>query len=80
MRINYLVNRMQQSTSWEANNHSASLQILRLLRNPKVHYRVHNSPSSIPNLSQMNPLQNFLPYFPKIRSTVIIPSTPMSSE
>jgi hypothetical protein len=33
---------MKQS-SWEANSHSASQEILSLFRNPKVHYRVHKS-------------------------------------
>jgi hypothetical protein len=32
---------MEQSRSSEANNHSASQEILHLLWNPKVHYHVH---------------------------------------
>jgi len=50
------------------------------LRNPKVHYRVHNSPSLVPILGHMNSFQNFPPYFPKIHSHIMLPSTSRSSE
>jgi hypothetical protein len=69
---------MEQSPSWEANNnHSASQEILRLLWNPKVHNRVHNSPSLVPILSQINSAHTFPPYFPKIHSNIILPTTPI---
>jgi len=51
-----------------------------LLWNPKALYRVHKSPSLLPIRSKMNPVHIFLPYFPKIHSSVIVPSTLMSSE
>jgi len=71
---------MDQSRTWKANSHSASKEMPRLLKNLKVHYRVHNSPLAVHKLSQMSPVHPFPHYFPKINSSIIIPSTSMSSE
>ena len=46
----------EQSPSWEPNRFSASQEILRVLLNPKDHYRVHNSPPPVPILNQFNPI------------------------
>jgi hypothetical protein len=70
---------MEQSP-WEINSHSASQDISCLLCNQKVHYRVNNSPPMVPILSQMNPVHIFTPYFPKIHSNIILPSTPRCTE
>jgi hypothetical protein len=45
---------------------TAIQEITCLVWNPKVHNRVHKSPQPVPVLNQINPNQNFSPYFPKI--------------
>jgi hypothetical protein len=50
-----LTNYTEQSPSWEANSHSANQEISRLLRNLKLHQRVHKRPALVSVLSQMHP-------------------------
>jgi hypothetical protein len=48
-------------------------------QNPKVHHRIHNSPPSVPNLSQVNALPPQA-NLPTIHSNPNLPSMPQPSK
>ena len=57
IKLTYLLTHsMVQSPSWAANWFAASQEILRISRNPKVHYRTHKRPPLVPILGQPNPV------------------------
>ena len=54
-------NSIWQKPFWESNSFSASQEIPCILCNPKVHYRIHNSPPPVPVFSQIKPVQSLIP-------------------
>jgi hypothetical protein len=65
---------MKQSPSWEANRFAASQEIPHILWNPKVHYRIQKSPSTVSLLSQFIPVHTLTSYFLKIHFNLLKPT------
>ena len=62
-----------QQKPFEANWASASEEIPRILWNPKVYYRIHKCPPTVPILSQVDPVHTRTSHFLKIRPKNYIP-------
>jgi len=75
-----LTNSMVQSPSWEANWFTASQEIPRISRNPKVHYRTHKRSPPVSILGQPNPVHIPTSYLLAIRPNIIHPSTSRSPQ
>jgi len=70
--LNYLLTHsMEQSPSWEAIQFSASQEILRILGNPKIHYRIHKCP---PHPTSWRPILILSSHLRLCLSSVLFPS------
>jgi len=58
----------------------ASQEILRISRNPTVHYRTHKRPLPVPKLGQPNPVRIPTSHLLEIHPNIIHPSTPGSPQ
>jgi len=79
-QINYPTNSTQQSPSWEASVSSPSQEIIFILWNPKVHYRIHKSLLTFPILCKIDPIHVSPSYLLKAHFNIVFPTTPTSSE
>ena len=71
---------MVQSPSLAANWFAVNQEILRISRNPKVHYRTHKRPPPVSILGQPNPVHIPTSHLLDIYPNIIHPSTPRSPQ
>jgi hypothetical protein len=62
---------MQLSPSRESATCAATQEFSNILWNPKVHYRVHNSPPLVPILNQISPVHTTPSYLSKFLFNIV---------
>ena len=67
----YILSNSKEHTPLKANRNQARFEIL-ILWIPKVHYRIHISPSLVPILGQTSPVQSLQCFFFKICINTIL--------
>jgi hypothetical protein len=62
---------MKLSHSWEPSSCANTQELLNILWNPRVHYRLHKSPSLVSVLCQIDPVLTSLSHLSKIHFNII---------
>jgi hypothetical protein len=71
---------MELSPFWEAANCAATQELISVLWNPKVRFRVHKNPPLVPIPSQIDPIYTIPSYLSKIHFNIVHPLTSWSSQ